>query len=133
MCFHGNQDPSSIKHPFISLYSKYHPFMFICLLNMNSPVFPSLDDIYCNLSIQVMMCLMPIHVSNSAPNIKMRPAPTPSYLSFCLSVTQSVCLSVCLSVCYYLSFCSSFGLSFSILVCLSVLVRQSLCMFLATF
>ena len=21
--------------------------MFICLLNMNSPVFPSLDDIYC--------------------------------------------------------------------------------------
>ena len=47
MCFHGNQHPSSIKHPFISLYSKYHPFMFICLLNMNSPVFPSLDDIYC--------------------------------------------------------------------------------------
>ena len=47
MCFHGNQHPSSIKHPFISLYSKYHPFIFICLLNMNSPVFPSLDDIYC--------------------------------------------------------------------------------------
>ena len=47
MCFHGNQHPSSIKHPFISLYSKYHPFMFICLLNMTSPIFPSLDDIYC--------------------------------------------------------------------------------------
>ena len=47
MCFHGNQHPSSIKHRFISLYSKYHPSMFICLLNMNSPVFPSLDDIYC--------------------------------------------------------------------------------------
>ena len=47
MCFHGNQHPSSIKYPFISLYSKYHPFIFICLLNMNSPVFPSLDDIYC--------------------------------------------------------------------------------------
>ena len=45
--FHGNQHPSSIKHPFISLYFKYYPFMFICLLNMNSPVFPSLDDIYC--------------------------------------------------------------------------------------
>jgi len=47
MCFHGNQHPSSTKHPFISLYSKYHPFIFICPLNMNSPVFPSLDDIYC--------------------------------------------------------------------------------------
>ena len=47
MYLHGNQHPSSIKYPFISLYFKYHPFMFICFLNMNSPVFPSLDDIYC--------------------------------------------------------------------------------------
>ena len=47
MCFHGNQDPSSIKHPFISLYSKYQSFIFNYFPDMNSPVFPSLDDIYC--------------------------------------------------------------------------------------
>ena len=47
MCFHGNQHPWAIKHPFISLYSKYHAPNFICLPVMNSPVFPSLDDIYC--------------------------------------------------------------------------------------
>ena len=47
MCFHGNQHPWAIKHPFISLYSKYHSLNFICLPVMNSPVFPSLDDIYC--------------------------------------------------------------------------------------
>ena len=45
MCFHGNQHPSAIKHPFISLYSKY--LKYICLPVVNSPVFPSLDDIYC--------------------------------------------------------------------------------------
>ena len=48
MCFHGNQHPSSIKHLFISLYSKYQYLMFICLPNMNAPVFPRLDDIHCN-------------------------------------------------------------------------------------
>ena len=47
MCFHGNQHPWVIKHPFYSLYSKYHFLNFICLPVMNSPVFPSLDDIYC--------------------------------------------------------------------------------------
>ena len=47
MCFHGNQNPWAIKHPFISLYSKYHSLNFFCLPVMNSPVFPSLDDIYC--------------------------------------------------------------------------------------
>ena len=49
MCFHGNQHPSSIKHPFISLYLKYQFLSFICLPVMNSPIFPSLDDIYCTL------------------------------------------------------------------------------------
>ena len=46
-CFHGNRHPSSIKHPFISLYIKYQSQRFICIPDMNSPVFPSLDDIYC--------------------------------------------------------------------------------------
>ena len=50
MCFYSNQHPLSTKHPFISFYSKYHPFILVCLLNMNSPVFPSLDDIYCTYS-----------------------------------------------------------------------------------
>ena len=47
MCFHGNQHLWAIKHPFISLCFKYHSLNFICLPVMNSPVFPSLDDIYC--------------------------------------------------------------------------------------
>ena len=47
MCFHGNQYPWAMKHPFISLYFKYQSPKFICLPVMNSPVFPSLDDIYC--------------------------------------------------------------------------------------
>ena len=55
MCFHGNQHPWAIKHPFISLYSKYHCLKFICLPVMNSPVFPSLDEIYC-ISMKVMHC-----------------------------------------------------------------------------
>ena len=50
MCFHGNQHPWAIKHPFISLYSKYQSLKFICLPVVNSPAFPSLDDIYCTLS-----------------------------------------------------------------------------------
>ena len=48
MCFHGNQHPWAIKHLFISLYSRYQSLKCICLPVMNSPVFPSLDDIYCN-------------------------------------------------------------------------------------
>ena len=47
MYFHGNQHPWAIKHPFISLYSKYQSPKFICHPVMKSPVFPSLDDIYC--------------------------------------------------------------------------------------
>ena len=47
MCFHGNQHQLSIKHPFDSLYSKYNSFILICLPDMNSPAFASLDDIYC--------------------------------------------------------------------------------------
>ena len=47
MCFHGNQYPWAIKHSFISLYSKYQSLNFICLPEVNSLVFPSLDDIFC--------------------------------------------------------------------------------------
>ena len=53
MCFHGNQNPWAIKHPFISLYFKYQSLRFICLSVMNSPVFPSLDDIYCTMTSNV--------------------------------------------------------------------------------
>ena len=48
MCFHGNQLSWGIKHPFISLYSKYHSPSFICLSTMLAPVISSLDEIYCN-------------------------------------------------------------------------------------
>ena len=54
MCFHGNQHPWAIMLPFISLYSKYQSLKFICLPVMISPVFPSLDDIYCILSIWLL-------------------------------------------------------------------------------
>ena len=47
MCFHGNRHPSSIKYPLISSYFKYYSLKIICFLIMNSPIFPSLDDIYC--------------------------------------------------------------------------------------
>ena len=47
MCFHGNQHPLAKKHPFVSVYSKYQSLKYIYLPVMNSPVFPSLDDIYC--------------------------------------------------------------------------------------
>ena len=39
MCFHGNQRPWAIKHPFINLYFKYQSLKFICLPVMNSPYF----------------------------------------------------------------------------------------------
>ena len=48
MCFHGNQLSWGIKHPFISLYSKYHSPGFICLSTMLAPVISSLDGIYCS-------------------------------------------------------------------------------------
>ena len=34
MCFHSNQHPSSIKLPFICLYSKYQSVMFTCFRDM---------------------------------------------------------------------------------------------------
>ena len=37
----------AIKHPLINSYSEYQSLRFICFPIMNSPVFPSLDDIYC--------------------------------------------------------------------------------------
>ena len=52
MCFHGNQHPWATIHPFISLYSKYQFLKLICLPLINSPVFPSLDDIYCTNSMK---------------------------------------------------------------------------------
>ena len=47
MHFYGNQLSWAINYPFIILCFKYHSLNFICLPVMNSPVFPSLDDIYC--------------------------------------------------------------------------------------
>ena len=47
MCFHSNQHPCAIKHLFISLHSKYQCFKCNYFPVMNSPVFLSLDDIYC--------------------------------------------------------------------------------------
>ena len=47
MSFHGNQYPWAIKHTFISLCFKYQSLNFICLPVINSPVFPSIDNIYC--------------------------------------------------------------------------------------
>ena len=44
----GNQRPWAIKHLFIRLYSKYQSLDCIGLLLVNSPIFPSLDDIYCS-------------------------------------------------------------------------------------
>ena len=58
MCFHGNHYPTSIRYLFISLYSKYQSLRFICFHIMNSPVFPSLDDIYCMLSVTVCCHLL---------------------------------------------------------------------------
>ena len=50
MCFHGNQLSWGIKHPLISLWSKYHSPAFIRLSLMLAPVISSLDEIYCTLS-----------------------------------------------------------------------------------
>ena len=50
MCFHSNRHPWATKHPFISLYSKYQFLKLICLPVMSSPVFPSLDYIFCTSS-----------------------------------------------------------------------------------
>ena len=47
MCFHGNQLSWRIKHPLISLWSKYCSPTFIRLSTMLAPVIPSLDEIYC--------------------------------------------------------------------------------------
>ena len=47
MCFHGNQLSWGIKHPLISLWSKYCSPGFICLSTVLAPVISSLDEIYC--------------------------------------------------------------------------------------
>ena len=65
MCFHGNQYPRAIKHPFISLYLEYQSLNFICLPVMNSPVFPSLDDNYCTSSFHLTCLLARRFVSES--------------------------------------------------------------------
>ena len=44
---YGWQPSWGIKHPFISLYSKYHSPGFIYLSTMLAPVISSLDEIYC--------------------------------------------------------------------------------------
>ena len=49
MCFHGNQLSWGIKHPIISLYSKYPSPGFICLSILLAPVISSLDRIYCRI------------------------------------------------------------------------------------
>ena len=49
MCFHGNQHLSVTNHSFISLYFRYQLFIFFCLPFKNSPVFSSLDDVFCSL------------------------------------------------------------------------------------
>ena len=58
MCFHGNQLSWGIKHPIISLCSKYHSQGFICLSTMLAPVISSLDEIYC-------MPYQPMHSNKS--------------------------------------------------------------------
>ena len=50
MCFYDNRHPCAIKHLFIGLHFKYQSLRFICFPVMNSPVFPSLDNIYCTSS-----------------------------------------------------------------------------------
>ena len=47
MCFHGNQLSWGIKHPLISLWSKYRSPAFIRFSTMLAPVISSLDEIYC--------------------------------------------------------------------------------------
>ena len=61
MCFHGNQHPWAIKHPFINLYFKYQSFKFICLPVMNPTVFPSLNDIYLFISVKMKTSQLQIH------------------------------------------------------------------------
>ena len=54
-----------LKHPFISLYSKYQSLKHICLPVVNSPIFPSLDDIYCKNMINKIYSLFSIALINS--------------------------------------------------------------------
>ena len=59
MCFHGNQLSWGIKHPIISLYSKYHSLGFIRFPVMLAPVISSLDGIYCSMYWKtVIVCSM---------------------------------------------------------------------------
>ena len=47
MCFHGNQLSWGIKHPLISLWSKYCSPAFIRLSTILAPAISTLDLIYC--------------------------------------------------------------------------------------
>ena len=55
MCFHGNRPSWGIKHPIISLWSKYHSPGIICLFIMLAPVISSLDEIYCTICLLSMI------------------------------------------------------------------------------
>ena len=93
MCFHSNQHPLSIKHPFISLYSKYQFFMFTCSPDMNSPVFPILDDIYC---MSMSMMRLTEHEAQVYANRRLEPNLIISYfhpsVSFPVPVVSKVIL-----------------------------------------
>ena len=71
MCFHDNQHPWAIKYLIISLYSQYQPPNFICLPVMNSPIFPSLDDIYCIL-LKKFLILTQSQSTRISPNWRSR-------------------------------------------------------------
>ena len=49
MCFHGNQLSWGIKHPLISIWSKYRSLSFIRFSTMLAPVISSLDEINCSI------------------------------------------------------------------------------------
>ena len=79
MCFHGNQLSWGIKHPIISLYSKYHSPGFICLSTMLAPVIPSLDEIYCiifaHVSTRMQRYKMVVDGRAGAYNLPFHPTP----------------------------------------------------------
>ena len=72
MCFHGNRPSWGIKHPIISLWSKYHSSGFIRLSIMLAPVISSLDEIYC-ISI-LSYAVEVLHVTDRKQRSKMRVA-----------------------------------------------------------
>ena len=62
MCLHGNQPLWGIKHPIISLQSKYHSPGIIRFFIMLAPVMSSLDEIYCKLSSLVGAFVRVLHL-----------------------------------------------------------------------